>query len=86
MDDVMMFDRALTSKEVKFLYAWQKTAADEPLAIPAPKAPGPPASAPPAQSKPTAAQRLKQVKDLYDQGLITKDQYDQKVREIMNSL
>ena len=86
MDDVMMFNRALTSKEVKFLYATQKTAADNPLAIPDPRAANAPANTAPAQNKPTAAQRIKQVKDLYDQGLITKDQYDMKVREIMNSL
>ncbi len=86
MDDVMMYDRALTPREVKFLYASQKTTADVPLAIPAPRSPAPAANPPPAQNKPTAAQRLKQVKDLYDQGLITKDQYDQKVREVMNSL
>jgi carboxyl-terminal processing protease len=31
-------------------------------------------------------ERLKQVKELYDKGLINKDQYDKKVKEIMDSL
>lgn len=39
----------------------------------------------PAQ-KPDAASRLKQVKSLYDQGLINKEEYDKKVKEIMDSL
>ena len=37
-------------------------------------------------SKPDATTRLKQVKALYDQGLINKDDYDKKVKEIMDSL
>ncbi len=39
-----------------------------------------------AGAKPDAATRLKQVKSLYDQGLINKDDYDKKVKEIMDSL
>jgi hypothetical protein len=39
-----------------------------------------------AQPKPDAAERLKQVKALYDQGLINKEDYDKKVKEIMDSL
>jgi alpha-L-fucosidase len=49
----------------------------------------PPAGSPaPADNsaKPSAADRLKQVKSLYDQGLINKDDYDKKVKEIMDSL
>jgi hypothetical protein len=47
---------------------------------------------PPAQTttapaaKPDAAERLKKVKALYDQGLINKEDYDKKVKEIMDSL
>jgi hypothetical protein len=44
----------------------------------------PPSSAPAVKS--TAAERLKQVKELYDQGLINKEDYDRKVKEILNSL
>jgi hypothetical protein len=86
MDDVMMFNRALTSEEVKFLYDSQKTATDVALDIPPPPARTAPANSAPAQNKPGVAERLKQVKDLYDQGLINKDQYDEKVKEIMGSL
>lgn len=50
------------------------------------------ANPPPAQTttapaaKPDAAERLKKVKALYDQGLINKEDYDKKVKEIMDSL
>lgn len=46
--------------------------------------PTPTTTAPAA--KPDAAERLKKVKALYDQGLINKDDFDQKVKEIMESL
>jgi hypothetical protein len=39
-----------------------------------------------AQPKPDATERLKQVKALYDQGLINKDDYDKKVKDIVDSL
>ena len=37
-------------------------------------------------SSPDAAERLKKLKSLYGQGLINKEDYDKKVKEIMNSL
>jgi alpha-L-fucosidase len=46
--------------------------------------PAPPAAQPAAQ--PSAAERLKQLKSLYDQGLINKEDYDRKVKEIMDSI
>ncbi len=39
-----------------------------------------------APTKPDAAERLKKVKELYEQGLINKDDYDKKIKEIMDSL
>jgi hypothetical protein len=36
--------------------------------------------------KPPLAERLKQVKTLYEQGLINKEDYDRKVKEIIDSL
>ena len=39
-----------------------------------------------AAVKPNAPERLKHVKTLFDQGLITKEDYDKKVKEIMDSL
>lgn len=47
------------------------------------------ASAPPAApagAKPTAAARLKQLKELHEKGLLPRDAYDQKVKEIMDAL
>jgi alpha-L-fucosidase len=46
--------------------------------------PDAPAAAAPA--RPDAATRLKQVKALYDQGLINKEDYDMKVKEILDSM
>jgi hypothetical protein len=37
-------------------------------------------------TKPAPAERLKKVKALHEQGLITKEDYDKKVKEIMDSL
>lgn len=41
---------------------------------------------PAAQNKPSADERLKQVKQLFDQGLIDKEIYDRKVKEIVDSI
>jgi hypothetical protein len=46
----------------------------------------PPATAPAPEAKPDAGERLKKVKSLFDQGLINKEDYDKKVKEIMDSL
>ena len=77
MDDVMIFNRALSAEEVQRLFTAQGGVFE-----PQP-ASNPPVAAP---AKPAAAARLKEVKSLYDQGLINKDDYDKKVKEIMNSL
>lgn len=37
-------------------------------------------------AKPDATERLKKLKSLYDQGLITKEDYDKKVKEILDGL
>jgi alpha-L-fucosidase len=44
------------------------------------------ASSPSPDAKADPAARLKKLKALYDDGLITKDDYDKKVKEIMDSL
>jgi hypothetical protein len=77
MDDVMMFNRALSADEVQTVFKAQGGVL-VPRQIPAPT------SEP--QNKPNAAERLKQVKQLFDQGMINKEDYDKKVKEIMDSL
>ncbi|HEX5397670.1 MAG TPA: LamG-like jellyroll fold domain-containing protein [Verrucomicrobiae bacterium] len=79
MDDVMMFNRALSAAEVQALFTTQGGVSAPPRTKTAAPAPAPAA-------KPDAATRLKEVKSLYDQGLINKTEYDQKVKEIMDSL
>ena len=76
MDDVMMFNRALSAEEVQILFKLQGGVLVS----------KPPAATSEPQSKPNAAERLKQVKQLFDQGLINKEDYDKKVKEIMDSL
>ncbi len=78
MDDVMMFNRALSDGEVQELFKSQGG-----VLGPKPAPPPPPAGTP---AKPSAADRLKQLKDLFDQGLINQDQYDQKKKEILDSM
>ncbi len=74
IDEVRIYNRALSAAEIMSLASATNAGA---AVISAPAETG---------SNADVAARLKQVKDLYDQGLITKDQYDQKVKEIMGSL
>jgi hypothetical protein len=74
IDEVRIYNRALAAAEIKALAA----ATQGGIEIPAPPAD--------TGAKPDAATRLKQVKTLFDQGLINKEDYDKKVKEIMDSL
>ena len=75
IDEVRIYNRALSPDEIKTLATATQAGVN---AVPAPPAD--------ATAKPDAAERLKKVKALYDQGLINKDDYDKKVKEIMDSL
>jgi hypothetical protein len=74
IDEVRIYNRALSADEIKALATATHAGVD--------------AATSPADSstKTDAAGRLKQVKSLYDQGLISKEDYDKKVKEIMDSL
>jgi DNA-directed RNA polymerase subunit RPC12/RpoP len=74
IDEVRIYNRALSADEIKLLATATRTGANI-LPLPAD-----------AAGKPDAATRLKTLKSLYDQGLINKDDYDKKVKEIMDSL
>ena len=78
MDDVMMFNRALSDDEIQTLFKSQGGVLGTQPAQPAPAAG--------TQNKLSPTDRLKQVKSLFDQGLINKEDYDKKVKEIMDSL
>ncbi len=78
MDDPMIFNRALSADEIQALFRSQGgVLAPQPAQNPLPVG---------TQGQPSASDRLKQVKSLYDQGLINKDDYDKKVKEIIDSL
>jgi len=82
MDDVMMFNRALSDDEVQALFKSQGGVLGPQPAQPQPQS-RPSAGTP---AKPSAADRLKQLKQLFDQGLINQDEYDQKKKEIIDSM
>ena len=75
IDELRIYNRALSATEIKMLATATRAGVD---VIPAPSAD--------SNAKPAAAERLKNVKGLYDQGLINKEDYDKKVKEIMDSL
>jgi alpha-L-fucosidase len=67
----------IPANQIAVLMQVKKLIANPPQAMPA---------SPALEAKPAAAERLKQVKALYDQGLINKEYYDKKVKEIVDSL
>jgi hypothetical protein len=75
IDEVRIYNRALSAAEIKLLATATQAGADL-------------ISAPPADNtaKPNAAERLKKLQSLFDQGLINKDEYEKKKKEIMDSL
>jgi hypothetical protein len=75
IDEVRIYNRALSGSEIKMLATATGPGVD---VVPTPS--------PDDGAKPDAAERLRKVKALYDQGLINKEDYDKKVQEIMNSI
>jgi hypothetical protein len=78
MDDVMMFNRALSADEIQTLFKSQG-------GVLAPQS-GQPSAPAATQVKPSAADRIKEARQLLDQGLINKEDYDRKVKEILDSI
>jgi hypothetical protein len=74
IDEVRIYNRALSADEIKALASATRAGVE----IPQPSANN--------GGKADAAGRLKQVKALFDQGLINQEDYDKKVKEIMDSL
>jgi hypothetical protein len=58
----------------------------QPAPASAPPAIAAPAVAPADQKKGDVEERLRKLQDLLDKGLITKEEYDKKRQEILNSL
>lgn len=73
IDEVRIYNRALSPAEIKALAMAAHAGVD---------VIGSPADTPKADP----AERLKKLKSLYEQGLINQDDYDKKVKEIMDSL
>ena len=76
IDEVRIYNRALSADEIKTLATATQAGVEIAVSKPATSE---------STAKP-AAERLKQIKSLFDQGLISKEDYDKKVKEIMDSL
>jgi hypothetical protein len=75
IDEVRIYNRALSAAEIKTLATATQAGADI-IHTPSPD----------NSAKPDVAERLRSVKALYDHGLISKEDYDKKVKEIIDSL
>ena len=75
IDEVRIYNRALSGDEIKLLATATQAGAD---IVPAPTTDN--------GTKPDPAERLKKLQSVYDQGLINKDEYEKKKKEIMDSL
>lgn len=75
IDEVRIYNRALSGTEIKALATGTNAGVD---VLPAPPTDN--------SGKPDPAERLKKLKSLFDQGLINTEDYDKKVKEIMDSL
>lgn len=73
IDEVRIYNRALSADEIKTLAAATHAGAD---VLPAPD----------ADAKPDAGERLKKLDSLLQQGLINQDEYNKKKKEILDSL
>jgi hypothetical protein len=78
IDEVRIYNRALSPEEIKALATATQAGIEIPGSIKTP--------APDSAGKPSAAERLKQLKSLQEQGLISKEDYDKKVKEIVDGL
>ena len=76
IDEVRIYNRALSADEIKTLATATQAGVEIAVSKPATSE---------STAKP-AAERLKQIKSLFDQGLISKEDYDKKVKEIIDSL
>ncbi len=83
MDDVMMFNRALSPDEVEALFKAQG-GVSAPAAYSSNPAPSNPVS--PGSGTGNAAEKLRILKQAFDQGLISKEVYDQKVKQILDGM
>lgn len=77
IDEVRVYNRALSAEEIKGLATMTKAGMS---------ASAPAAGAVGAAATLTAAERIKQAKELFEQGVLSKDAYDRKVKEIVESL
>lgn len=77
IDEVRVYNRALSAEEVKSVATLTKTGLKLPTAS---------AGSDGETTKLTAAERIKQAKELLAQGILSKEAYDKKVKEIVDSL
>jgi len=81
LDDVAMFNRALSPDEIRELFQSQGGEISA-----APAAQERPTPAPESHGTSTPADRIKQIKQLMEQGLIDKEEYDRRVKEVLDAI
>jgi len=75
LDEVRLYNRVLSPDEIKVV-----------AAVPQEGASAQPASTNPSPTTPNPADRIKQIKQLMEQGLIDKQEYDRRVKEILDAI
>jgi len=75
LDEVRLYNRVLSPDEIKALASSLQDGAS-----------AQPASTNPAPTNPNPAERIKQIKQLMEQGLIDKQEYDRRVKEILDAI
>ncbi len=77
IDEVRIYNRALSAEEIQTLASATKAGVNPPSSSQVQDG---------AAAKLPAAERIKQAKQLFDQGLMSKEDYDKKVKSIIESL
>jgi len=83
MDDVMMFNRALSADEVQALFELQ---GGKSASTPAARPQLSPSPAPGSGSPSTPADRIKQIKQLMERGEINQEEHDRRVKEVLDAI
>jgi len=81
MDDVMMFNRALSAEEVQVLFKLQDGKSES---TPAARPQSTPSPAP--EDTLTPADRIKQIKRLLERGEIKQEEHDRRIKEILDAI
>jgi len=83
LDDVMMFNRALSANEVQALFKLQ---GGQPSSSPAARPQSTPSHAPAPEGPSSPADRIREIKQLLERGEIKQEEHDRRVKEILDAI